>query len=136
VADRLSPSDRSRVMAGIRSRDTGPEIVVRRVLHANGYRFRLGGCGLPGRPDVVLPRHRTVVRVHGCFWHQHKRCRTGRRVPQSNPGYWVPKLARNVARDRRDRLALRRLGWRVVTVWECEIRRDPVRALRRAGMTL
>jgi DNA mismatch endonuclease (patch repair protein) len=123
-------------MARIRSGDTEPELLVRRVLHAHGYRFRLRVRHLPGKPDIVLPKHRMVVLVHGCFWHQHRRCRDGSRIPSSNVGYWAQKLARNVERDRQNRRLLRKLGWKVVTVWECDIRRDPLLALRRSGVGL
>lgn len=136
MADRISPADRSRLMSRIKSGDTEPELVVRRILHAHGYRFRLRVPNLPGKPDIVLPKHKTVVLVHGCFWHQHSKCRDGSRIPSSNVGYWGQKLARNVERDRKNRRTLRRLGWKVVTIWECDIRRDPERAIRRAGMVL
>ena len=108
------------MMAQVKSADTAPEIKVRRLVHRLGYRFRLHRRDLPGTPDLVLPRHRAVIFVHGCFWHQH-RCRRGDRRPQANRGYWVAKLERNVRRDARNRRELRRLGWRVLTVWECEV---------------
>ena len=107
-------------MARIRAADTRPEMVVRRIVHALGYRFRLHRRDLPGTPDLVLPKHRAVVFVHGCFWHQHA-CRRGRKSPASNRAYWGPKLARNVERDATARMALERMGWRVLTVWECEV---------------
>ena len=106
-------------MARVGTANTGPEIAVRRLVHGLGYRFRLHRRDLPGTPDLVLPRHRTVVFVHGCFWHQHD-CRRGRQ-PGSNREYWRPKLARNVERDAKARSALREMGWRVLTIWECEI---------------
>ncbi|MBI3411734.1 MAG: DNA mismatch endonuclease Vsr [Planctomycetes bacterium] len=105
-------------MARIRGRDTSPERAVRSLLHRLGLRFRLGGCGLPGRPDVVLRRWRTVILVHGCFWHCHT-CRRAHR-PKSRLQYWKTKLARNCKRDRSTYRMLRRMGWRVVVVWECE----------------
>ena len=107
-------------MARVKSGNTGPEVVVRRLVHRLGYRFRLHRRDLPGTPDLVLPRHRAVVFVHGCFWHQHH-CRRGRRQPSSNQAYWGPKLARNVERDASARSALARMGWRVLTIWECEV---------------
>ena len=107
-------------MARVRAANTRPEIAVRRVVHGLGYRFRLHRRDLPGTPDLVLPKYRAVVFVHGCFWHQHA-CRLGRRQPASNRRYWGPKLARNVERDAEARSALERLGWRVLTVWECQI---------------
>lgn len=115
-------------MAAIRSKNTSPEMAVRRMVHALGFRFRLHVRGLPGTPDLVLPRHNLVIFVHGCFWHRHAHCRSGR-VPQSNQGFWGPKLEGNVRRDRENQRALRRLGWRVAVVWECRTRDLP--ALRR-----
>jgi DNA mismatch endonuclease (patch repair protein) len=108
-------------MAAIRKRDTAPELRVRRALHAAGLRFRLHRADLPGTPDIVLPRCRVAILVHGCFWHQHPGCRLARR-PRGNREYWDPKLARNVARDAATRDALTALGWRVIVVWECETR--------------
>jgi DNA mismatch endonuclease, patch repair protein len=118
-----SPEQRRNRMAAIKAKDTAPEMAVRRALHAMGYRFRLHRRDLPGRPDVVLPRHRVVILVHGCFWHQHPdpACPL-RRSPKANTGYWGPKLARNVARDASNEEALRALGWRVLVVWECGTR--------------
>src|SRR5690606_31726244 len=111
---------RSALMSRIRGGDTGIEIEVRRGLHAQGLRYRLGGAGLPGRPDIVLPRFRTVVFVHGCFWHGHE-CHLFR-LPKSNAEFWSGKIAGNRERDRRvaDELASR--GWRIEVVWECMLR--------------
>lgn len=106
-------------MQSIRKTDTKPEVRVRSALHRMGYRFRLHGRDLPGVPDIVLPRHRTVVLVHGCFWHQHE-CNLGRKQPRSNQDYWLPKLRRNQERDAVTSEALRAAGWHVVVVWECE----------------
>jgi DNA mismatch endonuclease (patch repair protein) len=121
LADVFIPEQRSRVMAAITGKDTRPERIVRRRLHALGYRFRLHRKDLPGRPDVVLPRHGAVVFVHGCFWHGHPRCRRAR-LPATRTDFWRDKIEKNRARDRRDRAALRRLGWRVLTLWECSLR--------------
>jgi DNA mismatch endonuclease (patch repair protein) len=106
-------------MSRIRGRDTKPEKVVRSLLYRLGYRFRLQARKLPGRPDIVLPRYRTVVFVHGCFWHRHRGCKNCT-TPSSRRAFWVKKLEGNAERDRVNRLALKRLGWRVVVVWECE----------------
>jgi DNA mismatch endonuclease (patch repair protein) len=110
-------------MSRIRSRDTKPEVAVRSLLHRLGYRFRLHRKDLPGRPDVVLPRHRKVILVHGCFWHGHG-CKLAP-VPKSNQGYWSPKIEGNRARDVRNSRALAELGWSVLELWECEIRDLP-----------
>lgn len=117
--DNLSRAARSDNMRKIRSRDTRPELLVRSGLHRLGFRFRLAARGLPGRPDIVLPRWHAAVLVHGCYWHQHSRCIDGH-VPKTKRGYWVPKLEQNVRRDRRNRAALRKLGYTVFVVWECE----------------
>ena len=109
------------MMSGIRGANTAPELFLRKALHAEGFRYRLGGAGLPGRPDLVFPGLRTVVFVHGCFWHRHT-CKYFR-WPGSNPAFWQSKLEGNVLRDTRNKKALLRLGWRVLTVWECELRK-------------
>lgn len=123
MVDTVTAKRRSEIMSGIRSQGTKPEITVRRLLHALGYRYRLHRKDLPGRPDLVFPRRRKVLFVHGCFWHQHgdDACRIAR-VPKSNVEYWVPKLERNVARDRENCARLRELGWKVHVVWECEVK--------------
>lgn len=108
-------------MSKVRATDTKPERVVRRTLHALGYRFRLYGRDLPGKPDIVLSRHRAVVFVHGCFWHHHTGCKKSR-FPTTNVKFWKNKILRNVQRDRQTANRLRRSGWRVIVVWECETR--------------
>lgn len=120
MPDVVSPATRSRMMSGIRGQDTKPELVVRRHLHADGLRFRLHVRDLPGRPDIVLPRHKAVVFVHGCFWHRHPGCRFAYR-PKSRPEFWEPKLDGNAARDVRNQQQLMEAGWRVFVVWECEM---------------
>jgi DNA mismatch endonuclease (patch repair protein) len=112
---------RSEQMSRIRSKDTKPEMAVRGALHRLGFRFRLHVRELPGCPDIVLPKHRTVIQVKGCFWHGHA-CRGGR-TPKSNTAYWIPKLIQNRKRDRSNERKLRRLGWSVHSVWECRLRR-------------
>lgn len=111
---------RSRIMKGIKKKDTAPEKLVRRLLHGMGYRFRLHRSDLPGTPDITLPGRRAVVFVHGCFWHQHSGCPKGR-VPTTRPEYWEPKLRRNVERDEQAVTRLRDLRWTVIVVWECEL---------------
>jgi DNA mismatch endonuclease, patch repair protein len=108
-------------MAAIRGRDTTPELRVRQALHALGYRYRLHRRDLPGKPDLVLPKYRAVIFVHGCFWHMH-RCPYGRPKPATNSSFWEEKRQGNVERDERNRLALEADGWRVFVIWECETR--------------
>jgi len=121
VTDIFSKEKRAEVMSRIRGRDTKPEKAVRSLLHRLGYRFRLYVRDLPGRPDIVLPKYRTVMMVHGCFWHRHTGCRFCY-VPKSRAEFWEKKFAENVHRDTEVAAALVRLGWRVVVVWECQIR--------------
>lgn len=123
MVDSLTRSQRSDRMALIRHRDTNPERVVRRLVHAMGFRFRLHRKDLPGRPDIVLSRHRAVVFVHGCFWHRHPdpRCKLAR-MPKSRLDFWRPKLEGNRERDLRNQSELEVTGWRYLVVWECELR--------------
>jgi len=121
MTDVFTPEQRSAVMRRVKGRDTAPEWKVRRMLRAAGIGYRLGGCGLPGRPDVVMKGRKVVVFVHGCFWHGHD-CPRGARKPRSNADYWAAKIARNRARDARVEAELTAAGWRVLTVWECRLR--------------
>lgn len=119
MADSLSASDRSIRMSLIRSKDTKPELVVRKAVWAAGFRYRLHGRGLPGKPDLVFTGLGTVVFVHGCYWHGHA-CQRGR-IPKQNSGFWREKFAANQARDKRNVRQLRNAGWSVITVWECSL---------------
>jgi DNA mismatch endonuclease, patch repair protein len=119
--DTFTREKRSEIMRKVRSFDTAPELLVRRLLHRSGFRFRLYGRDLPGNPDIILPKHKTVILVHGCFWHRHKNCGEAT-MPKSNASYWEAKFARNVKRDRRIKRDLMRMGWRVITIWECQTR--------------
>lgn len=121
TTDVFTPAKRSAVMRRIKGRDTGPEMAVRRILRAAGVGYRLGGRGLPGRPDLVMQGRGAVVFVHGCFWHGHD-CARGSRRPKANADYWTAKIGRNRDRDARNEQALADAGWRVVTVWECEMK--------------
>lgn len=121
--DTFNPTARSALMCRVRGKDTQPEMIVRRLAHRLGYRFRLHRRDLPGRPDLVFPARRAVIFVHGCFWHQHD-CSRGARRPMSNTAYWHPKLDRNIERDREAREQLEIQGWRVLLLWECEMRDD------------
>ncbi|WP_112170033.1 very short patch repair endonuclease [Paraburkholderia unamae] len=112
---------RSRTMRAVKSKDTGPEMIVRRFLHAAGLRYRLHDTGLPGKPDLVFPGRRVALFVHGCFWHQHPNCPAAAR-PKSSSDYWTQKLDGNVARDARHHDALKAAGWTVLVIWECETR--------------
>lgn len=116
-----SPLNRSQMMARVGGRNTRPELMVRSALHRAGYRFRLWRRDLPGRPDIVLPRHKTVIFVHGCFWHQHEGCRRST-TPKTNVAFWIEKLARNKARDASAVEQLGAAGWKIIVVWECELR--------------
>ena len=118
--DIKSPKARSLNMAAVRSKNTKPEIAVRKLLHAAGYRFRLHSKDLPGSPDIVLPKLKTVVFVNGCFWHRHPGCRFAA-VPATRSDFWIHKFEENVQRDKRNYDVLRTLGWRVIVMWECEI---------------
>jgi DNA mismatch endonuclease (patch repair protein) len=130
--DRITKAHRSWNMSRIRGRNTSVELSVRSVLHNLGFRFRLHRNDLPGRPDIVLPKHRTVVFVHGCFWHRHPGCGNAT-TPSSNSKFWKSKFEENVARDRRNIATLRRKGWRVRVVWECQTTGDAA-IIRRLGV--
>jgi DNA mismatch endonuclease (patch repair protein) len=118
--DTLSPSERSARMALVRGTNTKPELLVRRLVHGMGYRYRLHRRDLPGTPDLVFPGRSKIIFVHGCFWHRHEGCALAR-LPKSRGEFWVPKLTANAERDARNVRALRRLGWSVMTIWECQL---------------
>ena len=122
MVDVVSKALRSKIMSSIRGRDTRPELTVRRYLHGYGFRYRLHVRSLPGSPDIVLPRYRTVIFVHGCFWHRHEGCRLAA-TPATNPEFWLEKLSANIARDQRNLQTLLQDDWRVIIIWECGIRR-------------
>lgn len=119
MVDRLSPERRSWLMSRVKGKSTAPEMTVRRLAHSLGMRFRLHKPDLPGRPDLAFPRYRTVVFVHGCFWHRHPGCKKAT-SPKSKVEYWEKKFRTNVERDARNATELEQMGWRVLTVWECE----------------
>lgn len=129
MTDVFDPAQRSAVMRAVKSKDTAPELAVRRAAHALGLRFRLQRADLPGKPDLVFPSRRVALFVHGCFWHGHH-CPRGARMPQNNRAYWQAKIARNMARDTASAGALKKLGWTPRTIWECETR-DPAALSRR-----
>lgn len=130
MADRVTPETRSRMMASIRSRDTKPELVVRRYLHRAGFRYRISPRNLPGRPDIVLRRHRVAVFVHGCFWHGHQGCRFAR-IPTTRTAFWADKISSNRVRDGAKEALLNQSDWRVAVVWECALKGSQETALQR-----
>ncbi|TKT70874.1 DNA mismatch endonuclease Vsr [Afipia massiliensis] len=115
-------ADRSRIMRAVKSRDTAPELLVRRMIHRLGYRYRLHRKDLPGKPDLAFIKARKVVFVHGCFWHGHT-CDRGRRVPKTNTAYWLKKISRNRVRDSNSVKALRKMGWKTLILWECKLKK-------------
>ena len=121
MADRMTEKQRHTCMSRIRSKDTKPELLVRRYLHARGYRYRINVKCLPGTPDIVLRKYRTVIFINGCFWHGHEECRYFI-MPKSNTPFWENKIARNRQRDIEKRIQLRRLGWHTIIIWECELK--------------
>ena len=122
MTDIIDKQTRSRMMAGIKGKDTKPELVLRRALHARGFRYRLHSKNVPGRPDLVFPKHHAIVFVHGCFWHRHEGCRYTT-TPSTRPEFWQAKFDSNVIRDAAIRDQLIETGWRVATVWECSLRK-------------
>ena len=122
MADHLSPAERSENMRKITSKNTLPEKIVRSFLHIHGFRYRLHVKRLPGSPDIVLPKYKTVIFVHGCFWHQHSGCPRSN-IPKSNKDYWIPKLEKNIARFEEQSQELERQGWSVIVVWECSLKK-------------
>lgn len=124
MPDTLTPAQRSERMSRVKGKHTGPEMVVRRIVHAMGYRYRLHGKGLPGRPDLVFHARRRVIFVHGCFWHRHSdsACKLAR-LPKSRLDFWIPKLDANKTRDVENRRKLKSLGWKTLVVWECQLKK-------------
>jgi DNA mismatch endonuclease (patch repair protein) len=118
-----TPERRSRTMRAVKGANTSPELKVRSLLYKAGYRYRLHARDLPGKPDLVFPRRKAVIFVHGCFWHGHP-CKRGARIPKTNRAYWLNKIARNRSRDRRVRSLLKKEGWRTLIIWECTIKNE------------
>lgn len=133
--DIWSKKKRSQVMSRIRSHNTGPEKKVRKMLFALGYRFRLNVKKLPGKPDIVLRKYNLIIFVHGCFWHLHSRCRDGT-IPKTRTVYWKEKLLRNKQRDMKNMRMLRKQGWKVLRLWECEIEKRPNATLRKIEQSI
>lgn len=128
--DVFSKTKRSDLMSRIHSRNTKPELMVRSMLHKAGYRFSLHRNELPGKPDIVLPKYKAVIFVNGCFWHRHRGCPNAS-TPKTRKAFWENKISGNVSRDLRNQRKIRRLGWRVIIVWECEVERIPGRVLKK-----
>jgi DNA mismatch endonuclease (patch repair protein) len=128
--DIWSKEKRSQVMSKIRSKDTKPEKLLRSSLHNAGFRFRINLKDLPGKPDIVLPKYNAIIFVHGCFWHYHADCREGR-IPDTNTAFWKNKLQKTVARDKKNKDSLEKIGWRVLVIWECEIEMQTKETVRR-----
>lgn len=118
--DNLTPAERSAIMARVRSKDSKPELLIRRMIYAMGYRYRLHAKELPGKPDIVFRPLRKAIFVHGCFWHRHENCALAR-LPKSRLSFWMPKLEKNKERDRQIKTLLKKMHWRTLTIWECEI---------------
>ena len=135
MTDTVDPAKRSEIMSRIRSRDTKPEMIVRRIAHGLGFRFRLHRRDLPGSPDLVFPRYKSVIMVHGCFWHRHPGCKYAT-SPKTRVSFWENKFKGNVVRDRRNETALHDLGWRVLVIWECETKDKEAVAERIEGFLL
>lgn len=124
--DTVNAKQRSENMRRIRSKNTKPEEIVRKYLFSLGFRYRKNDCRYPGKPDVVLPKYKTIIFVNGCFWHQHPGCHYAV-LPKSHQEYWLPKLERNVRRDEENKVKLQELGWNVIIVWECQLRKEEER---------
>jgi DNA mismatch endonuclease (patch repair protein) len=135
MPDMFNPQKRSEIMAKVHSANTAPEIRVRKLLHSMGYRFRLQRRDLPGNPDIVLPKYKTVIFVHGCFWHGCPTCRRAKIRPATNVEYWEKKLNRTLERDKRNATALEEMGWKVMVIWECEIVKKNIRDLAQKLLT-
>ncbi|WP_459935417.1 very short patch repair endonuclease [Fundidesulfovibrio butyratiphilus] len=121
--DIFTKEKRSEIMRKVKSKDTGPEKKVRSMLHSLGYRFRLHRKDLPGTPDIVLPKYKTIIFVHGCFWHGHPGC-TKSKTPKTNAEFWNKKISNNIENDRKNLSTLSALGWNVVIIWECQVNKD------------
>lgn len=122
MSDTFCTTKRSEIMASVRGKNTGPEILIRKLLFARGLRFRVNVKTLPGTPDIVFPKYQTVIFVHGCFWHRHTNCNAAT-TPKTNEQYWIEKFQRNKIRDKQNLRELKNLGWHVIVLWECEIKR-------------
>jgi DNA mismatch endonuclease (patch repair protein) len=135
MADVHTKAQRSYNMSQIRGKNTKPEMIVRRFLHANGFRYRLHDKKLPGRPDIVLPKYKTAIFINGCFWHGHKRCKYFS-IPKTRTEWWIEKIERNRTKDSKNKRQLRKNQWRVIEIWECSLRRNFDRSMSKVLETL
>ena len=135
MSDKLTKEQRSWNMSRIKCKDTRIEVAVRKRLFSLGYRYRKNDKRLPGKPDIVLPKYKTVIFIHGCFWHLHSNCKIAR-IPKSNTDFWIDKLNRNVEKDQKNRQQLEDAGWRVIIIWECEIEKDINEVIQNIVQTL
>lgn len=126
--DHLTKKRRSLNMSLIKSKNTKPELFLRRILRRRGYKFKVCLKDLPGKPDIVLSRHKIVIFMHGCFWHRHRKCRRSN-IPKSNRAYWFSKIQRNLERDKVNTVQLQKLGWKSIVVWECQLKEDKIKKL-------
>jgi len=125
-----SPQTTHKRLGSVKSKNTKPELILRKFLHKNGFRYRLGKKKLPGKPDLALPKHNAVIFVHGCYWHRHEGCKNAP-MPKKNKSFWNDKFSRNIKRDKKAKEALERLGWRVFVIWECELNDESLENLKR-----
>ena len=135
MSDRITKERRSWNMSRIKGKDTGIEVAVRKRLFSLGYRYRKNDKSLPGKPDIVFPKYKTVVFIHGCFWHMHSACRNSV-IPKTNTDFWITKLKRNVDKDHENKRMLEEQGWKVITIWECEIEKDLDEVIQRIILEL
>ena len=135
MSDKLTKEQRSWNMSRIKGKETGIEVAVRKRLFSYGYRYRKNDKKLPGKPDIVFPKYKTVVFLHGCFWHMHSGCKIAR-IPKSNTEFWIAKLNHNVEKDYKNKHLLEELGWKVITIWECEIENDHDETIQRIILEL
>lgn len=126
--DIFNKEKRSSIMSSIKSVNTTPEVIVRRILHRNGYRFRLHRNDLPGRPDIVLPKYNKIIFVNGCFWHGHENCKRSK-LPDTNKDFWSSKISKNIERDKRNILKLQEMGWDCLIIWDCQIKKKDIQSL-------
>jgi DNA mismatch endonuclease (patch repair protein) len=130
MADIITIEQRSWLMSQIKEKNTKPEIAIRKLLHSKGFRFRIHDKRLAGKPDLLLPKYKTVIFIHGCFWHQHPGCSVSH-MPKSNIEYWASKLGKNIIRDKKNKKELKKAGWKVIVIWECDIKKHPIKTLNK-----